>query len=58
MVKHMKNVNHYYKGYKESDSKINYIKYGLLNEFGYNIDSNPKEEYNEEKIIKKICKKN
>jgi len=55
MVNSMKEINQYYKSYNESDEKINYIKYGILNEFGDNILSKNKQEYNEGKIIKKLC---
>ena len=51
----MKEINQYYKSYNESDEKINYIKYGILNEFGNNILYKNKEDYNEEKITKKMC---
>lgn len=51
----MKEVNNYYEGYNESVLKIDYLKYGLLNEFGCN-GRLKKEEYNEDKIIKKVCK--
>ena len=53
MVKIMKEVNKYFIGYNETENKIDYIKYGILNEFGYNVDSSLNEIYNEEKIIKK-----
>ncbi len=42
----------YYQTYNETDKKIDYLKYGILNNFGPNIDRCPKEEYNEEKITK------
>ena len=48
----MKNVNGYYCSYNDSDKRIDFLKYGLLNEFGYNIE-NKKSIYNEENIIKK-----
>ncbi len=49
----MREVNLYYQGYFETDKKIDYLKYGLLNEYGYNMGLKPKEYYNEDKIIKK-----
>lgn len=51
----MKEVNLYYKGYSDSNNRIDYLKYGLLNEFGYNMGLKPKEYYDENKIIKKVC---
>ncbi len=51
----MKEINRYYVGYNGQEENIEHIKYNLLNEFGYNIDSRNKEYYNEEKIIKTRC---
>ena len=50
----MKKENSYGNGYTESDSSIDYIKFGLINEYGLNIDRNTK-YYKEEDIIKKKC---
>ena len=47
----MKEINNYYKSYNESKKRIDFLKYGLFNERGINIDSNLK-YYNEEDIIK------
>lgn len=51
----MKEVNKYFQGYKESTNRIDYLKYGLLNDYGYNIDRTTKEQYNEEEITKRVC---
>jgi len=51
----MKEVNRYYCGYSGKETNIDYIKYNLLNEFGYDVDKHSKEFYNEEKIIKTRC---
>lgn len=48
----MKEVNCYYKGYSENNNKIDYIKYGLLNEFGNDLERKNVEVYNEDKITK------
>jgi len=53
MVNYMKEVNKYYSSYKESEKRIDYLKYGILNEYGYNLESSNSEKYNEEFIIKK-----
>ena len=45
----------YFEAYSESDNRMDYLKYGLLNEYGYNINRMEKESYNEDKIIKKMC---
>ncbi len=50
----MKETNSYYKGYVESDNRLDYLKYGLLNEYGLNLDRNIN-YYDEEQIIKKKC---
>lgn len=51
----MNNSKGYFKSYDESDNRIDYIKYGLLNEYGYNTDRKENQGYNEDKIIKKMC---
>lgn len=51
----MKDVNLYYRGYSKSDNRMDFLKYGVLNEFGYNFGLEKMEFYNEEKIIKKVC---
>ncbi len=48
----MKEINCYYKGYSESNNRIDYLKYGLLNEYGNELERKDKEFYNEDKIIK------
>lgn len=48
----MTNKNRYYEGYNGSDNRIEFLKYGLSNEFGYNLNYNQKEQYNENKIVK------
>ncbi len=47
----MKEVNRYYEGYQDSSNKIEYLKFGLLNEFGHSERGNSN-YYDEEKIIK------
>lgn len=51
----MKEVNCYFQGFNDSENRLDYLKYGLLNEYGYNLTGSNKETYNEEKIIKKNC---
>ncbi|MCI8671729.1 MAG: hypothetical protein HFI36_06875 [Bacilli bacterium] len=51
----MKDVNCYYEGFVESDKRIDFLKYGLLNDFGPNLEKNKNNIYNEDKIIKKVC---
>jgi len=51
----MEQINGYYGSYNETGKHIDYIRYGLLNEFGYNINRKERECYNEDKIIKKTC---
>lgn len=51
----MRNLNSYYEGFNGSDKQIDYLKHGILNEFGYNLSFNSKECYNEDKIIKTEC---
>lgn len=51
----MKEKNCYYEAYNETENRIDYLKHGLLNEFGPNLNRFKKEEYNEDKIIKKMC---
>ena len=48
----MKKINPYYKGYNDNSSKKDYLKYGLINERGYDIESSCLNFYDEEKIIK------
>lgn len=50
----MKEENGYLKGYTETQNSLDYKKYGLLNEYGLNLDRNVK-YYNEEEIIKRKC---
>lgn len=50
----MKDENSYFKGYTESDNTLDYKKYGLLNDFGLNLDRTSK-CYKEEDIIKRKC---
>lgn len=54
----MKNKNNYYEGFNGSSKRIDYLKYGMLNEFGFNLDSSTKKEYDEESIIKTTCNHN
>ena len=51
----MKEVNGYYSTYSENDRRIDFLKYGLLNEFGPSLNRKTKETYCENKIIKKEC---
>lgn len=53
----MRNQNKYYEGFNGSKKRIDTLKYGLLNEFGYNLDYNAKEQYDENKIMKTECHK-
>lgn len=53
----MKNKNYYYEGFNGSEKRIDYLKHGLLNDFGYNLNFNFKEQYDENKIIKTDCHK-
>lgn len=46
--------NSYFRGYTESDNRLDYLKYGLLNDFGLNLDRY-KSDYKEDNIIKKKC---
>jgi hypothetical protein len=48
----MKNKNQYYEGFNGSEEKIDFLKHGILNDYGLNINHNTKEIYNENKIIK------
>ena len=50
----MKEENNYNRGYSETENSLDYIKYGLLNEYGLNLDRWNK-CYKEEDIIKKKC---
>lgn len=50
----MKEGNAYNKGYMETGNSLDYKKFGLLNEYGLNLDR-CKESYKEENIIKKKC---
>ena len=50
----MKSVNNYNRGYTETENSLDYLKYGLLNNYGPDLDRMPK-YYNEENIIKKRC---
>ena len=52
----MQEENGYYKGYTETGETLDYLKYGLLNEYGLNLDRCHK-CYKEEDIIKKKKKK-
>ena len=36
----MKETNSYYKGYIESDNRLDYLKYCLINEYCLNLDRN------------------
>ena len=48
----MKNVNNYFQGFNGTEAKLDYLKYGLLNERSFNLDYAKPNVYNEEKIIK------
>ncbi len=50
----MNKQNGYKEGYTETLNSLDYKKYGLLNEYGYNIDRSSK-SYHEDDIIKKKC---
>ncbi len=51
----MRILNNYSSGYTKLNNETEIKKYGLLNEFGYNIDCSVKENYNPDKIIKSTC---
>ncbi len=44
--------NRYFQGFRGDEEKIDYLKYGLFNERGYNIDACRKDEYNPDKVMK------
>ena len=46
--------NNYFRGYMESDNRLDYLKYGLFNEYGLNLDR-CKNGYKEDNIIRKKC---
>lgn len=50
----MKEINRYYESFTDTSSRIDYLKYGILNDYGLN-PGHSKECYNEEKIIKTRC---
>lgn len=50
----LKKENNYHKSYTETGNTIDYLKYGLFNNYGPNIDRSNK-FYKEEEIIKKRC---
>ena len=50
----MKEENGYNRGYTQTESNLDYLKYGLLNEYGLNLDRTNK-CYKEEDIIKRKC---
>lgn len=52
----MKNINKYSTSYQESNNHLDYLKYGLLNEYGPSLNSYDKQSFNEEDIVKKKCK--
>ncbi len=51
----MKNLNKYYTSYNGNENRIDYLKYGLLNEYGYSPDNKEPNYYNENNIIKTNC---
>ena len=52
----MINKNSYSNSYQDNDNKIDYLKYGLTNEYGYSLIRKYKKIYNEEELIKKRLK--
>ncbi len=52
----MKEVNGYYKGYSNSTDRLNFLKFGVLNEFGLDLGYS-KKYYHEDDIVKHKCKK-
>ena len=50
----MLNRDSYYNTYNFSNDRINFLKYGLINEYGFQ-DSRVNFEYCENAIIKKKC---
>ncbi len=51
----MLNKNDYANAYQENNDQINFLKFGLLNEYGEQIERF-RESYNINDIIKKRCK--
>lgn len=49
----MKEINRYYKSYSDKNNKSDYLKYGILNLYGPNLEASSREKYNEEEIIKR-----
>ncbi len=49
----MKEIDRYYKSFSETNKNIDYLKYGLLNEYGPNLEAANKEVYNEDEIMKR-----
>ena len=48
----MKKVNAYFKGATGKEKKMDYLKYGLLNDRGYDFASSVINIYNEDNITK------
>ncbi len=53
----MKKIDGYCKGFNNSDKRIDYLKYGLSNEYGLDLEKDNINYYNEENIIKTHCNK-
>ncbi len=51
----MKDVNAYYTSFNNTNNKKDYLKYGLMNEFGSNLEQSNRKKYKEEDIIKTNC---
>lgn len=51
----MKDINNYFRGASGKEESIDKIKYGLLNDYGYDFSSSVRDKYDEEKIIKRKC---
>ncbi len=55
MVIKVQGLNKYYQGFSGNEEKIDYLKYGLFNERGFNIDSSGKEKYDNKKVLRTNC---
>ncbi len=51
----MKEINAYFKGTSGKENQLDNLKYGLLNDYGYDFASSLINKYNEDDIIKKKC---
>ena len=52
MVNGMQERNKYYQGFSGTEEKIDYLKYGLFNDRGFNLDSSIKKNRD---VLKTNC---